>query len=138
MSKRRIPAGGTRGTVYREVARQRWADATALLEAERFSGAIYLAGYAIECHLKYAVCRRKGRTYLPAELEVHDWDTLVDSAGLDRDFRGKAHVTAIYSMLAEEWGPALRYGTRDLEAKEAARLYKAMEKLYLHLAETVP
>jgi hypothetical protein len=79
--------GGTRGTVYREIARQRLADAKSLLDHTRFSGAIYLAGYAIECQLKFAVCERKNLTYLPANLEVHDWDRLVAAAGVGRRHR---------------------------------------------------
>ena len=37
-------------------SRHRWEDAEALRRAERWSGAIYLAGYAIECSLKAWVC----------------------------------------------------------------------------------
>ena len=133
----RIPPGGTRGTAFRDVGRWRWEDATTLLDEGRFNGAIYLAGYAIECHLKFAVCKRKGLTYLPAEFEVHDWDNLVDAAGLENDVKSEVKIATIYSTLADAWGPALRYRTRAFPSTEATRLYKAMEKLYLFLNQAV-
>jgi hypothetical protein len=37
-------------------SRHRWKDAEALQRAERWSGAMYLASYAIECSLKAWVC----------------------------------------------------------------------------------
>ena len=64
MPKRSIPKGGTRGTVYKAAARERILDAEMLHKAERVHGAIYLAGYAIESHLKYAVCEHGGKPHL--------------------------------------------------------------------------
>jgi hypothetical protein len=104
----RTPPGGTRGTVFRVVARLRMGDAEVLFEQSRHLGAIYLAGYAIECHLKYAVCKGQNCTYLPASLEVHDWETLVSGAGLRRHIEVQRGMDAIYSALVEQWGPALR------------------------------
>ena len=43
-------------------------DATILATAKRFAGAIYMAGYAIEATLEYAVGRAKG---LP---DTHEFD----------------------------------------------------------------
>ncbi len=134
----RIPKGGTRGTIYREVARLRLDDAETLLDRSRFNGAIYLAGYAVECHLKYAVCDRKNVLYLPATLEVHDWDKLVEAAGLAADIKAQHQISLIYDALAERWGPALRYRTVKYAASEAPRLYKEMFALYQFLNELVP
>ena len=65
-SSSRAKTKATRGTVFHDVARDRINDATSLIKANRYNGAIYLAGYAIECHLKYACCDRKEEMYLPA------------------------------------------------------------------------
>ena len=43
---------------FQQLADDRISDATALLAAQRWSGAYYLAGYAIECALKSCVVRR--------------------------------------------------------------------------------
>jgi len=43
-------------TPQRTASEKRYKDALALQEAERWSGAIYLGGYAIECSLKSLIC----------------------------------------------------------------------------------
>jgi hypothetical protein len=109
-----------------------------LLANDRYNGAVYLAGYAIECHLKFAFCRRKAELYLPARLEVHDWDKLVNAAGLLLDIKQQATMYAIYSALVDKWGPSLRYWTGSYSAAEANRLYNEMNELYIFLRELVP
>ncbi len=138
MPSQRIARGATRGTVFRDVAQVRMGDAVSLRENGRHLGAIYLAGYAIECHLKFAYCQRKGEVYLPAHLEVHDWDKLVDAAGLLPDIRRQPTMDAIYSASADTWGPSLRYRTVKYSAGEANRLYNELSELYDFLRELVP
>src|SRR5437773_2147938 len=111
--KRRIPPGGTRGTVFREIARIRRDDAAILFKARRYRGAIYLAGYAIECLLKWAITTHRQVTYLPADLETHDWDTLLPETGLAVSLRTNASMRAVYSDIAELWGPELRYLSKE-------------------------
>ena len=45
---------------FQQLAATRAADAAALLAASRWSGAYYLAGYAVECGLKACVMKRVG------------------------------------------------------------------------------
>ena len=124
--------------MYRDVARLRMGDAASLRADGRHNGAIYLAGYAIECHLKFAFCHRKAELYLPARLEVHDWDKLVDAAGLLPDIKQQATMEAIYSAMVEKWAPSLRYRTGNYSASEANRLYNEMSELYDFFRELVP
>jgi hypothetical protein len=138
MPASRTARGGTRGTVFREVARIRMADAASLLASGRHSGAIYLAGYAIECHLKFAYCCRREKVYLPEHLEVHDWDRIINAAGLLPDIRQESNMDALYSTLLVEWGPMLRYRTTKYSEVEANRLYSQMDQLYVYLKELVP
>lgn len=42
-------------------SRRRLEDAQALVDKERWSGAMYLGGYAIECSLKSLICYEEGR-----------------------------------------------------------------------------
>lgn len=44
-------------TDLRTIANERFADAETLLLANRFDGAVYLCGYAIEIALKYKICQ---------------------------------------------------------------------------------
>lgn len=42
---------------FQDLAQIRLAEAAALLQAERFDGAYYLAGYAVECALKACIAK---------------------------------------------------------------------------------
>jgi len=130
--------GGSRGTLFREIARARLLDAEALLRALRFDGAIYLAGYAIECQLKFAVCERRKILHLPADFEIHDWDTLVEEASLRPAIESQKQSKLLYDSLVDRWEPSLRYRNNLFSKNEAHRLYKEMEQLYQLLKELVP
>jgi hypothetical protein len=138
MPVQRTSKGGTRGTVFREVARLRIEDAKSLSESARYNGSIYLAGYTIECQLKYAYCKRKKTIFLPAELEVHDWDSLVEAAGLWGEIQIQPQMAALYSALAELWGPTLRYRTKAYSRAEGLRLYSEMKQPYQFINELEP
>src|SRR5205809_614011 len=58
MSAPRIPKGGTRGTVYREVAQHRLKDGGVLLDQGRYNGAIF---EAVLCH--FTIHRATGATF---------------------------------------------------------------------------
>ncbi len=113
-------------------------DAWSLLKAKRYNGAVYLAGYAIECHLKYCYCARKGEVYLPASCETHSWDYLVEAAGLSTDLRTAPKILAVYSALDDQWGSSLRYRMKPYPQKDALRLYSEFHELYLFLQELIP
>jgi hypothetical protein len=113
-------------------------DAESLLAHGRHNGAIYLSGYAIECHLKFAYCQRRNEVYLPEHLEVHDWNELIDAAGLWPDIKQQTPINAIYAVLVAQWGPSLRYRTIKYSLQDANRLYKEMDQLYGFLQELVP
>jgi hypothetical protein len=113
-------------------------DAGVLQANRRHLGAIYLAGYAIECHLKFAYCERKNERYLPVRLEAHDWDRLVVAAGLLAEIKHQPRMDSIYSDLAGNWGPSLRYRTSNYSPQDANRLCNDMDELYRFLRELVP
>lgn len=138
MPKRSIPKGGTRGTVYKAAARERILDAEMLHEAQRIHGAIYLAGYAIECHLKYAVCEHKESIYLDRWLESHSWDMLLHHSGLMRRLEKNARIKSIYDVLAEVWTTSLRYNPEKRAEPSDSALYRDFLLLYDFLRETVP
>lgn len=128
--KRRIAPGGTRGTRFQAVARIRLQDASVLLDHRRFLGALYLAGYAIECVLKWAVTQRHGPAHLSSDFEVHNWDVLVQKAGLDRSLKANGPLSAMYSESAELWRPELRYESKEPDQREAERLYRQIKQVY--------
>ena len=138
MPKRSIPKGGTRGTVYRAAARERIRDAEKLHEAKRIHGAIYLAGYAIECHLKYAVCEHTENTYLDSSLETHSWDALLLRSGLEAKLANNQAMKSIYDELTEVWTTSLRYNPESRVVPGDLMLYRQLMFLYEFLRETAP
>lgn len=135
--KRQIAPGGTRGTVFKEVARIRREDAAVLFGARRYRGAIYLGGYAVECLLKWAVTHRRGIVYLPAKLETHAWDALLPETGLQGRLYAERGVQTLYSELADSWGPELRYRAKEPMAGEARMLYEKLNHLYLWIEDQI-
>lgn len=128
--KRRNFPGGTRGTLFRAVARLRLNDADVLLQAQRHEGALYLAGYAIECILKWGVTRRRNILRLPEEFETHDWDRLLSATGLKPYLESEPAMHTLYSELAERWGPELRYLAKTPKSEDAEDLYEKLTVLY--------
>ncbi len=138
MPKRSIPKGGTRGTVYKAAARERILDAEKLSEANRVHGAIYLAGYAIECHLKYAVCENAESTYLDSSLEIHSWDALLLHSGLEAKLARNAAMKSIYDELTDVWTTSLRYNPERRVRPADLQLYLQLKFLYEFFQETAP
>jgi hypothetical protein len=138
MPKRAIPKGGTRGTVYKAAARQRILDAEKLQEAKRIHGAIYLAGYAIECHLKYAVCEHEKSIYLDSSLETHSWDLLLMRSGLETRLSSDKTMKSVYDDLADVWTTSLRYNPSSRVVSHDLMLYRQLLFLYEFIQETVP
>lgn len=138
----------TRGTVFKAVARLRFTEAEVLQRQKHLLGAVYLAGYAIECHLKYAVCAANTLILLPSavylsdgkprKLYTHEWDVLVAAAQLRRVIEAEPVIAAVYSTLADSWGPFLRYQIKPFAPGEGVRLYKNMRELYQFLKESKP
>jgi len=93
---------------------------------ERF----YLAGYAVECLLKWAVTRRRGILYLPAELETHDWEKLFAETGLREKLAARRDIQRFFNELAAIWAPELRYLAKPVTAEEAERLYEMILAVY--------
>jgi hypothetical protein len=106
-----------------------------LLREKRYAGAIYLAGYAVECLLKWTITRRVECVYLPANLEIHDLDLLLIEAGLERALKKEAGLRAVFWALAEGWGPELRYLAKAPAAAEANSLYQGIVRVYGWIAE---
>lgn len=138
MSSRSIQKGGTRGTVYRAAAHERLIDSGKLIAANRLPGAIYMAGYAIECHLKYAACRKGDAVYLAAELETHNWDHLATVCGVRPSLQANPQINALFQQLVEQWSTSLRYSPENRPASRDSTLYQKLITVYEFLRETIP
>jgi HEPN domain-containing protein len=122
--------GSTRGTLYLHVAQLRLEDAKVLLEKNRYHGSLYLAGYSVECALKWAITRRLGEVHLPAEYEIHDLQKLMGNSGLVQDLKQDTSTLVLFSALADDWSPQGRYDAARLEERKATRLYNQTKLVY--------
>ncbi|MCI0489326.1 MAG: HEPN domain-containing protein [Blastocatellia bacterium] len=142
-SKRSIQFGGCRclaGLVcyapvltvkqLREIARERIKDAEALFDAERYEGAMYICGYAMEIALKARVCKTlrwsdfpqtdsefggKNRKYAP--FKTHALDFLLSYSGREDKIRNR--FKAQWDLVVS-WDPQSRY-TPPLKTTRATR-----------------
>ena len=131
------------------VSRQRLADAKTLLNASRWRGAMYMAGYAVECLLKTKLmqiydCNNLGeledllrqRSILPAHRTVftHQLEDLLrltpgyNRLSQDRNFW---HMFQVINL----WSPQWRYATKQTTYQEATRFLTFLENV-MHWIDT--
>ncbi len=119
-------------TLLQELAEERIRDAEALLNAGQWSGAYYLAGYAVECGLKACIARLTNQHDYPnKELAIrcytHKVEDLVEVAELKP--QRSADIIAspalgVNWLTVKDWDERARYRLCD-EAK-ARKLFAAV------------
>jgi hypothetical protein len=102
----------------RQLAEDRIADAAILLAAGRWSGAYYLAGYALECGLKACIARLTNQDDFPRdrkfveECYTHNLEKLLKAAGLkpalDADTSANPAFAGHWGV-ARDWQETSRY-----------------------------
>lgn len=97
------------------ISRARLKDAEALLKMQRYDGAVYLCGYAVELALKARICRTLRWAGYPSTrgefqdlqtLRTHDLDLLLRLTGVEAKIRSK--LVSEWSDVAA-WDPEARY-----------------------------
>jgi hypothetical protein len=97
---------------------------------------MYIVGYAIECALKWAIAVRRGDTYLAREEEHHNWDRLLNAAGLRNSLDANPLLSAIYSTLIDRWNPNMRYSGETYSRNEAQNLHDQYKEVFDWILET--
>lgn len=97
----------------RLIADERAAEAQSLLTASHYSGAFYLAGYAVECGLKAILTRDLEPYAMPdsravSDAYTHDLQRLADSAGVGSALAGDPTVGPSW-LTAKAWSETSRY-----------------------------
>jgi HEPN domain-containing protein len=117
---------------FQKLAEMRIEEAKALLDLGHWSGAYYLAGYAVECGLKACIANLLKSEVFPEKsftdkCYVHDLDKLVVLAGLkstrDADTAADPALLDYWATVAD-WTEQSRYDEKD--EKEARDLYTAI------------
>jgi hypothetical protein len=120
--------------VYYRCALQRFDDAGVRLRAEHTTGAVYLAGYAIECMLKALVIMavprhaRRGMLKLFRRGEAHQfewlWSQYLKHGGARFPREIRQHFT-----LVNDWSTDLRYVPGTVRPKDAEAFMKSTEAI---------
>ena len=114
------------------LANERIAEAKILFDAGKWSGAYYLAGYAVECGLKACIAKLTKPDEFPdknfgAKCWVHDIEQLVELAGLktkrNMDAGANVNLDANWGIV-RSWKETSRYD-RKTQA-DAQALYDAI------------
>lgn len=129
---------------------ERAADSRELLKVGRYHGAMYLAGYAIECYLKFLICirfdaadlreattriaKRTGKQPQLMAPQAHSFDLLMHHAGLLEDLRRDKDFAKLFAVV-NEWSPGWRYWAHKSTRAEAERFCSAVQKLLIWLKE---
>ena len=127
-----------RGTTYRDAGDARYAEAESLREGHP-SGAIYLAGYVVECYLKWALCRRSGIQYLQdhpvggladrlTSGKGHILEYVAEMTGYDAHMQASPAVQRAFQVAAS-WSPNLRYAKACGGPREVTQFLAAVRTL---------
>ena len=113
-------------------------DARVLVRGRRWATAFYIAGYSLECALKYAVCVHENRTVLPKKYRTHRFDIFVDAAGIRREFErpANARLHGWYRRVNQLWSESIRYATGGLapaEVSDSIKIFEELRKWVLHV-----
>lgn len=108
-------------------------EAKALLDAESYQGAYYLAGYSLECAIKACIAKQVKQYDFP-NLELaknsysHKLMDLLGVAGLKQKLREQEGLDQNFQLnwaVAKDWNEKARYESR-VEEKKAWDLYLAI------------
>lgn len=120
-------------TDFRQLALCRLEEAEVLLRTRKFSGAYYLAGYAIECALKARLAKQTKRHDFPPEpnyvrdIYTHNLQQLLDKANLQKVFeveKARDPQFAINWNVIKDWTEKSRYQVQS--QKKARAIVKAV------------
>jgi HEPN domain-containing protein len=112
---------------------QRLEDSRILLENGRTTGAVYLAGYGVECILKVLLLERTPKSSRAAVLMSfrgqigHNFDWLKHE--LSRTDFSEARQSSVMFLRLRDWSTDLRYSTKQTAQRDAVTFLRAAEKI---------
>jgi HEPN domain-containing protein len=119
---------------FYRAAEQRWEDAEFLLESERTTAAVYLAGYCVECMLKALILSQAPsdekenvlNTFRGSVAHKYDWLRFMykeyGGAGLPKEILEAFRIV-------EDWGTDLRYQPGTIPADDAEEFLAAVRRV---------
>jgi HEPN domain-containing protein len=125
--------------LYYRCAFQRYEDAQILLRAGRTTGAVYLAGYGIECILKALVLEGLAAAVRTKMLDsfrgtrAHDFEWLRTKYLQNGGARFPREFTEAFTLV-NDWSTDMRYLPRTLRAHDAEGFLLAAKRI-IHLVD---
>ena len=126
-----LPKSG-KSQEFIRAALQRFEDARTLLNADRTTGAVYLAGYSVECAFKALLLSRLGATKRAEMMESfrgargHSLDSLRDRYERITGVRLPMVIAKEFSHVIS-WNTDMRYETGTIRSLEAITFVRAVE-----------
>jgi hypothetical protein len=124
------------------LAKTRLDDAITLYKQERYKGAIYLCGYAVELALKYKICQKLGwNKYLPAKFDndktfyTHKLEDLKYLSGMQDIINAQNQRLWSDWGTITSWNEQLRYDIAPQSKSDARVLLRASIRLYKELTK---
>jgi HEPN domain-containing protein len=120
-----------------KIARARLRDAEVLYRSQRYDGAIYLCGYAVEIALKARICKPLSWSGYPStggefqnyqSFRTHNLDVLLRLAGVEEKI--KTTLMTEWSTVAA-WDQEARYKPIGSATRQAAELMIASARVLL-------
>ena len=110
-----------KAVVFKALIQVRLDDAMALLttgKQARRNGAIYLAGYAVECALKTRVCLDRGEQFLDSRFYTHDLSSLLDKTRKGVELKRQDLRAKSFRSIVSTWSVSMRYNAAVLEDRD--------------------
>ena len=125
-------------TVLTALIEVRLRDGEALLrsgEPQRRIGAIYVAGYGLECALKARLCQDRRAVKLPREFAHHDLRRLVESSTVWPNLKNNKQWLDTFRALCSEWVVAMRYDVRPYDPTAVRKFIAKIREFAKWLSE---
>lgn len=117
-------ATATNPAQFMLIAHRRLREAQALLSAREWSGAMYLAGYTVECGLK-AIIAGENRKRLPPALAIHDLQKLTEQVRTRL-----SHEECLLLATLPTWNHNIRYVCKAPSAATAAQFVNTVKEIH--------
>lgn len=113
---------------FEKLAIERLEEAKILLDAKKYSGAYYLAGYGVECALKACIAKTTKRNSYPDKdfairCYTHKLGSLLELAGIQDAVTDDSTIRLLWAIV-KDWNEQSRY-SRTVQ-KKARELYEAI------------
>jgi hypothetical protein len=120
--------------LYYRCADKRRVEATILIRADQPTGAVYLAGYVVECMLKALNIENEPADQQGIRLEEltrvgHNLTRLLELYLQEGGSRPPPDVARAFTLVSD-WSSEIRYDPKDVKPAEAERFLKAVDVFY--------